>query len=68
MSKAAGQANVETFEKWRDAMLSNGFSEFKPLVNRGSLSRGKVSKASGVDLNALKELMVIPRYSERSMR
>ena len=54
MSKAVGQANIELFEKWRDVMLNKGFSEFKSLVYGGSLSRGKVSKASKVDLNALK--------------
>tara|TARA_R110000765_G_C18965636_1_gene610005 strand:- start:8548 stop:9222 length:675 start_codon:yes stop_codon:yes gene_type:complete len=55
MSKAAGQANIETFEKWRDTMLRKGFSEFKQLVYRGDLSRSKVAKSSKVDLNALKE-------------
>ena len=54
MSRTAGQANFEKFKMWLDDMLTKAWSEFKPLEYRGSLSRSKVSKASMIDLNALK--------------
>jgi hypothetical protein len=54
MSVGAGQANLEKFIMWREGLLKKGWSAFKGLEYRGSLSRSKVSKASMVDLNALK--------------
>jgi len=54
MSIGAGQANVEKFKIWRDALLNKGWPAFKGLEYLGSLSRTKVSKASMIDLNALK--------------
>tara|TARA_R110002167_G_scaffold165887_4_gene362942 strand:+ start:1363 stop:2037 length:675 start_codon:yes stop_codon:yes gene_type:complete len=54
MSIGAGQANLEKFEMWRDALFNKGWGAFKDLEYRGSLSRTKVSNASSVDLNALK--------------
>ncbi|PKH85448.1 hypothetical protein [Colwellia sp. Bg11-28] len=57
MSKLLGQANIEKFEKWRiDMLAKEDWSEFKHLAYRGGLSRSIVSKASDVDLNALKAL------------
>jgi len=54
MSKAQGEINVTKFLLWRDALINKGYSAFKPFANSGSLNRSKVSRESGVDLNALK--------------
>lgn len=54
MSISAGKANLEKFERWSDTLLSKDWVAFKDLEYLGSLSRTKVSNASGVDLNALK--------------
>jgi hypothetical protein len=54
VSQVVGKENLEKFETWRDGWIKEGWSAFKCVEYRGSLSRGKVSNASGVDLNALK--------------
>ncbi|MFT6508317.1 MAG: hypothetical protein ACJAUK_002432 [Colwellia polaris] len=55
MSKAAAQANIRKFEQWMNGMISSGWLGFTQLEYQGCLNRTKVSKASGVDLNALKK-------------
>jgi hypothetical protein len=55
MSKAAGEANVAKFINYLDALRKEGLSGFKPFAIAGSLSRGRLSEASGVKLGAFKQ-------------
>ena len=54
MSQAAGLKNINKFEVWRDSVKENDWVLFKNYEYRGELSKGKVSKACSVDVQAFK--------------
>jgi hypothetical protein len=54
MSQAAGLENINKFEVWMDSVKENDWVLFKNYEYRGELSKGKVSKACSVDVQAFK--------------